>query len=327
MAWTQMLSFAIGLGGAPDSDVEGVAPELALGWDAPDGCPDEAEVAARVEELLGRTLDASSRDPVVAQGVIRREGEQRFELTLWFRTATGAGTKTFEGQTCDVLADAAALVLTAAVGDPASAPEVVDPKPEPPEDRSVTKTAPTKVAEPTDEDEPRSVVAGAVRAGAAGLLGPLPGPTLGVEAAAALLVRRARVELRFAYWFPRRAEADGGGRGAEIQLWTLGLRGCWAPGVKIVEFPLCGGVQAGPMRGDGFGLGAPTSTRLAWVAFDAGAAIAVVPWPFLGFWLGADLIMPATRPGFEIDDLGLVHRAAPVGGQAALGIEGRFGRR
>jgi hypothetical protein len=315
MPWTHTLVLAIGLAGGPELDLQ---------WEAPEGCPAGDDVAARVEVLLGRTLDADTRDPVAVKGVIRRESQARFVLTVAIRTAAGERERTFSGQTCEVLADTAALVVAAAIEEPVPEPEP-EPKPVEPSPEQTRPPAGPPPSPPTPKPDDR-IVAGAARAGVAGLLGPLPGATLGVEAAAALLVRRARVELRFAYWFPRDAEADLEGRGGEIQLWTLGARGCWAPSVKIVEFPLCGGVQAGPMQGDGFGLGAPTSTRLAWVAFDAGAAIVILPWHFFGFWLGADLLVPATRPGFAIEDLGLLHRAAPVGGQAVLGIEGRFGR-
>jgi hypothetical protein len=143
-----------------------------------------------------------------------------------------------------------------------------------------------------------------------------------------LRTRWARAELSFGFVFPRRARStlrpDAGG---EIGMWTLGARGCGVPRASIVEFPVCAGLSAGPMHGIAFGVDTRTAATVPFVALDAGAAVAVAPWPFLAFWAGPDLVVPLTRPRFSIDNLGLVHRVAPVAGRLVLGVEVRFGGR
>lgn len=306
-------------------------PELDLQWEAPPECPSQADIEHSVLALLGRPL----RDSEAPIHVRARVAEDGGALVLHLRTENpeGARERVFPGQSCDVLAETTALVIATALDSSLAFGE-----PDTPAPTSAIATDNTAIAsnqEPTVPDSPAVEavpqarvlgLGGAVRASAAGNVGPLPTIAPGIELSAALLHKRTRVELRFAQWLPRRVSSsvrdDAGG---EIDLWTLGVRGCWVPSASVVEFPLCGGIASGLMRGEGVGLGAPATTRLPWLAIDGGAAVTVRPVPYLGVWLGADVIVPITRPGFRIDDLGLVHRAGPVGGQAVLGIEARFG--
>lgn len=309
--------------------------ELLLDWDAPGECPSRDAVEGRVEGMLGRRLVMTSEPPVRVVGrVAVSEGGYRLRLST--ETTSGALDREFEGRDCDVLADTAAIVVSATLSPDPPPPPRLEPAPEP---RAEAEPAPSPQTEPvtpatTAEPEPRPAtppepsrgVGGAVRVAGGVGLGALPGVAPGVDVAAALLRRSLRVELRFAYWFARRAESEArSDAGAELTLWTLGARGCWAPARGIFEFPLCGGVQAGPLRGDGYGISLPTTTRLTWVAVTAGAALAVSPLRNLAFWLGVDLLVPLTRPRFVVEDLGALHTSSGVGGRAMLGVEGRFG--
>ncbi|MCA9704713.1 MAG: hypothetical protein KDK70_02550 [Myxococcales bacterium] len=304
--------------------------ELSLAWDAPQACPGREVVLERVEGLLGRSLRDAEASPVRVQARVEPVGEA-LRLSLRTETAEGRSDREMSGQTCEVLVDAAALVIAVAL-DPSLAlgPEP-EPEPEPqplgdlPEciEPDAIEAQALEPAEPAPAPEP---VAGTVRAAVTGSLGPLPLAAPGVEVVAGFVRRQARVELGFDYFFARRvAAASGDDRGGEIQLWTLAARGCWAPGVSILEFPVCGGVQAGPMRGEGYGLSTPTTTRLAWVAAEVGGALLIRGLPLVDVWAGADLVVPLTRPGFFIDDVGLVHRSGGVGGEASVGLEVRFG--
>ncbi len=312
-----------------------VHPELEFEWIAPQACPTREELIVRIQGLLGRPLGEVTTDPVRVDATIVAEGSS-LRLKLQTTTAAGQRVREFPGQTCDVLTDTAALVVATAL-DPSLAfgPEPEPPDPEPPPESEPQPEPPDPEPPPESESEPEPPVpvepsepplAGAVRAGTVGNLGPLPSMAPGMGAAAALLRKRLRIELGFSYWFPRRAAASTQpGAGGDIQLWVLSTRACWAPRVPLGELPLCGGIQAGPMRGDGRGLGAPASTRLPWVATELGAAFVLRPLSYLGVWIGADLVVPLTRPGFGIDDLGPVHRAGAIGGQAMVALEARFG--
>lgn len=310
--------------------------EVELSWQAPEACPAEEVVLERVQGLLGRPL-AAAEEPAVRVTATVTETPAGLELSLRTQTEEGTGERRMSGQTCEVLVDAAALVVAMAL-DPSLGlgPEPEEPEPEPaseppppcvePETRP--KTEESTEPEPEPEPEPPSTsdspLAGTVRFAGVGSLGPLPTVAPGFEVVAGLLRRHARAELGLDYYFGRQIDQEGGG-GAEIQLWTVTARGCWAPAVSIVELPICGGVQVGPMRGEGRGVAVPASTRLPWVAVEAGGAVVIRGLPLVDVWIGADFVAPLTRPGFSFDDRGLVHRSAVVGGEAAAGLEVRFG--
>ena len=314
--------------------------ELDLRWEAPAGCPDEARVRARVEGLLGRPLGPG---PAVLEARARIEHDRDWELRLTTTTADGSRTRPFHAGSCAVLADTAILAIAMAI-DPTVASRALEPAPEPePEPEPAPEPAPEPEPEPEPEPDPatgetpapkrtpapptttRSPLRGAVRFGAAGAIGLLPriGPSL--TGATALLLPRARAELHFDHFFSQR-EVDAADRGGEVRLWTLGLRGCWVPRVRVVlEFPLCGGAQIGPMHGRGVGsLDRQDETRLLYVAANAAANLMYVPTRHLAVGIGLEMIVPITRPGFVLDDLGLVYRAGPIAGRAWAGLEARF---
>ncbi|MCH9682562.1 MAG: hypothetical protein K0V04_14085 [Deltaproteobacteria bacterium] len=311
--------------------------ELELEWDAPASCPPRHTLLNRVQGLLGRPLGEASPPSVQVRAVVS-DGGDAFVLKLEMTTAAGQRIREFPGQTCEVLTDTAALVIATALDpslafgvEPEPEPEPgPEPGPEPDPEPEPVEVEPPPTVEPEPELTPQPEPAepplgGAVRAGAVGNLGPLPSAALGMGVAVALLRKRLRVELGFGYWFPRPASSSIPGAGGRFQLWAVSARGCWAPRLPLVEVPLCGGLQAGPMRGDGTGLDAASTIRLPWVATELGGAFVVRPVSYLGVWLGADLVVPLTRPGFVIDDLGVVHRSRAVGGQAMVALEVRFG--
>lgn len=338
------LAFALAssLGAAPEE-----AGELELRWVAPPTCPDEARVRARVEALLGRPLGPG---PAVLKVRAEIERGRAFRLRLTTSTADGSRTRPFEGQSCDVLADAAILAIAIAI-DPTVTSRALQPTPAPnpepsPEEEPPPEAEPPpepEVRAPLDRDAPPSRTPsatlrpppspgaarprprGAVRLGAGAAFGFLPriGPSL--TGAAALLLPRARAELHFDHFFAER-ELDDTGRGGEIRLWTIGLRGCWVGrAVEVLEFPLCGGAQIGSMHARGVGaLQRRDETSLPYAAGNAAAALMYVPLRFLAVGIGAEMIVPFTRPGFVLEDLGLVYRTGPVAGRAWAGLEARF---
>ena len=64
--------------------------------------------------------------------------------------------------------------------------------------------------------------------------------------------------------------------------------------------------------------------RALWAAANLGPGVIFAPIPRLGLGLQADLVVPVSRPGFEIEGGGEVHRARPVSVYAWAGIEVRF---
>lgn len=164
---------------------------------------------------------------------------------------------------------------------------------------------------------------GAVTFGGAFLYGALPGPAGGLAGAVALLWKHARWELGATGWFPRSQGLSGTSARADLGLWHLGSRGCGVPKVRRFEFPLCAGLELGAMTGQGRRLAVAQRRGLPWFAAEASAMAVVRLIPEVALFMGARVVVPVLRPGFELDGV-VVHRAAAAAFSALLGIEGRW---
>jgi hypothetical protein len=284
--------------------------------------------------------EVEDRAVVHAEAVVRARPEGGYQVALTTRTRTGERTRTLSATDCEVLADTVALVIAIAI-DPAVAVASVEPPPARAEPAEPTADAfppeaPAPPAEATrtphpetpERPRPRGAVRpqprGAVRVAGAGALGVLPGFAPGVDGAAALLLGRLRLELGFVWWFERVVDLVGADGRAGLRAWSLDVRGCFVPSVPGVEFPLCGGVEAGLMRGRGFDIDEPNRVSLPFVAIDLGPSIVWVPRRPVGLWMGVDLVVPVTRPAFSVDGQPPTHKPGSVAGTALLGVEGRF---
>lgn len=135
-----------------------------------------------------------------------------------------------------------------------------------------------------------------------------------------------RTELALTYWFPRRETVSGdASAGAELDLWSGGARGCGVPRVgAAVQFPLCAGIELGPIRARGFGEPDPRDVRSWWVAVVLGPAVAWAPRPWLALWAGVEGSIALRRPGFTRPGGPALFRAAPVGVRVLGGLEFRI---
>ena len=313
-----------------------LVPELELQWTAPPPCPDEGSVRGRIEQLLRRPLGSvADLDPLRVRATVRTEGEG-WTMALTLGTAAGERTRTLAGPSCDTLAETAALLAAISLDpgvDPSAppvavTPRVSEPKPKPKPD---PPPQPTPSEKPTSDAAPPLVtdpgLRGAVLIAGSGALGITPLIAPGLSGTVSILWPHARVQVRLDHWFARTVAVPGpDDAAASISMTTGEVRGCVVPTVAIVEFPLCAGVLAGRMRGVGEALATSTDARLPIVGLDLGPAIAVAPRALRGvvaFVLAVDVVLPLLRPGFVVDDLGLISRIAPVVGRATLGIEFR----
>ncbi|MCB9715905.1 MAG: hypothetical protein H6712_18705 [Myxococcales bacterium] len=317
------------------------ADAVELQWDAPAECGDAAVVRRGLAGFLGE------RTAVEAGAVVRAEArvehdEAGYRLLLRTETPSGVTTRETTAQDCAVLVEATALIVAIAV-DPSAVvgrservpppPVVAEPEPEPePAVEPTPAPGPSLVDAPAVEltPAPEPSAAPRLRFGmwiAGGVdVGMLPAVAGGLRLAGAVLGRRWRVELRGDYWLPRTALPQAE-LGARISLWSVGTRGCGVPGVARagLEFPLCGGIEAGAMRGDPVGdrVQGGVTGREPWLAADLGAGLSWSPWRFLAVFVRAELVVPILRAGFRVGEVE-IHRAGPVGGRGLLGLEARF---
>lgn len=159
-------------------------------------------------------------------------------------------------------------------------------------------------------------------------VGGTPGPTGGLSLAGALIGRRWRAELYGLWLAARTARPEPTLElGARVGLLAAGLRGCGVPAVGRVEFPLCGGLEAGGLRGAGSGsaLVRRAEDTLPWLAVSAGPGLWWSPAPRVGLGLAFDVVVPLLPTRFRVAGYAEdVYTGARVAGRGLLAVELRF---
>ncbi|MCY1064481.1 hypothetical protein OV090_06900 [Nannocystis sp. RBIL2] len=159
-----------------------VMPEVR--WEAPPGCPDEASVKAQIAALLARAPARTGQAPQVNLRVEALPGG-RWRLDATITSREGQGRRSLEGDRCEALAEAAAL-LTAI----AAAPELqqaAGPLPEEAPGSSVQEAPGGPAANqaapggPASQDAPKGPAAGAEVPGSQAAV-PEPAPGSPAEA-------------------------------------------------------------------------------------------------------------------------------------------------
>jgi len=338
---------------APPAAAEGRPVDLR--WDAPKRCPDEAALRSQVDEILGGSLALPRPRPLSVIAVVRDEGET---LSLRVFTVGEAGMRERAlryDRDCELLTRAAAVVIAITI-DPASigrlgpdALTLLDPSQQPVAalERAATEaplaapepTPPPAPVSPTPEPAPPAPTPpaptpkapawrprGALRVLGGLGLGELPGVGGGLSGAASLIFRHLRLELVASLWPARRLRLVGTDTdsGADFLLWSLGPRLC---GVlhphRLLEVPLCAGLEAGQVHVTGVGLQDNRRQRVTWLAGLFAPSLVIVPLRRLALWLAPELLVPS-RATYTIEELGPIFRAQPVAGRFMAGIELRF---
>lgn len=335
---------------------------IVLEWQAPQGCPQEPRVRQRIEQLLGNTVESSTGEHFTASGLVREQGGA-WALDLSISTADGTEHRNLEATTCEALAEAAAVMISIALApqanvvDPQPEPtevSAISPPPAPPPSPESPDSPPAPGAEPaaTPRAKPEkarrsprsrrapqplpadrestgpsvkaaaSPISGFVRIVGGLSAGPLPGVAPGMGLGLGLRRRLLRAEVLARYYFARRA--DRGDVSGRIGYWSIAGSICVVPQWRLLEFPLCGGAEIGQMTGRGESVDESYPGRLVWAAGDVSAGLLVRLIPRIAVGIQADLVIPFTRPGFEVVGVGVLHRASVIGAAALAGIEFRF---
>ncbi|MDC0722742.1 hypothetical protein [Nannocystis bainbridge] len=327
-------------------------------WQAPAGCPDRDALATAIARRLGRD---PGPDELALDGRVERSGATHFRLDLRLTVAGHTQARRLGARRCDALVDAAALLAAlaldptvAARGEPVDleAPEAgelapdpvpgdaaIDPAPDlaprpeasleppapapspPPPDPAVTAEAPLAPPSP-----PRRRGPGMLLRLAGGLeVGTLPAPTATVDLALGVLWRRARLEFHGLHLVPQTESRPP--HAVRVYLLGGGVRGCARLFRGDFEFPLCGGLELGGLRGEGRGPGARAATGL-WAAALVSAGATWRFHPRLGLLLAAQGLVRLTSPRFDLADpvepVGLFN-SAPVSLRLLLGLELHLG--
>ncbi len=306
----------------PTTADEAAPPRPTIRWIAPIGCPDETEVRTRVESLIGRRLREPGESAAIEAEVLPAAPPQ---LRIVVHGEGGMHERLVTAADCTELAEMAAVIIAVTIDPSASlrVPEVLPA--EPPRQTPPPKTehtpAPTPKCEPVKTPAPPM---GMIRVGGGIGLGPLPGPSGALDAEAGARWRHARIAVGFEHQFAGTGSLASG-VGVRVSITTARVVGCYVGTLaRRLEFPLCAGINAGVMTGRGVGVPRTARKRLPWVGgvLEGGATLVANRW--LAFGLVGRVGVPFVRPGFSLDDFGVVHRAPPAAFSGLGTIELRF---
>lgn len=327
---------------------------IELEWRAPPSCPSEAEVLERMRAQASVIVTTTLH---VRATIEVRDSMATVALVL--TNPDGESERSLSATDCAKLTDAIVLVvgvtveelaiIRASVPEPAS--EVSEPVPEPepesepepvPESESEPERKPE--SEPVPESAPESEPAPAetitapeqaprhrhprvrvgLRAFGGGGFGPTRGGHGNVGGALALFGDRWRYSLGASWSTPRTVAASADVRG-RFQGWSIATRGCFVPiAAKVIELPLCAGIEAGQVRGRGLEpLPVTRRASLPWVAIDVAQGLWWAPIERLAIGVELELIVSLTSGRFVVSDIE-VERMAAIGLRGLAGIEVRL---
>ncbi|MCY1061452.1 hypothetical protein [Nannocystis sp. SCPEA4] len=324
---------ALTLSIAPPAATDGL-----LRWDAPAACPSRDALAGTVAADLGRSLTPADAEAVTARATARRRDDRRWELALTIEPQDApAVTRTVVADSCELLVDAAALMIAVAIDPDLFAGPVVTAEPtsrdpgdiplEVPVLREVRDGPPPRSPprSPAPSIPPPSSLRMAVSLAAGLDVGALPRPTAGFLLRLGLLARRVRAEVGAGHWLEQPVRVAGTGGGGDLRLTAAQLGVCPRFALRKVELPLCAGLELGAMRGEGVGVVTPTVDRVFWLAVLADARVQWVPVPRLALGLQLGVAVPLLAARFRLRGQDAdVHRAAPVAFRGLFALELRF---
>jgi hypothetical protein len=317
-----------------------------LRWEAPLECPDVAVLRERVHALVPGLLErpdaAGSRVDVDVSAT-----DESYAASVVVRNNDGETRRSFAASDCETVTDAAALVIAVAldpvgvivglsepVSDAPLSPTPTSAEPSVPEEPPVEREPPV-VAEPIElppangrasdrvANERRRNLGVGVRVLGGGGYGPTNTPYATIGGTLALLGPRWRVELGGLWAIPRVVRLDAG-FGGRFDSWAVIGRGCFAPKLRRLELPSCGGVELGSVRGRGLEE-LPISGRASflWIAVAVGQGLWFSPIERVAIGLELDLAVPLNRGVFGIETTE-IQRIAAVTVRGLAGVELRW---
>jgi hypothetical protein len=203
---------------------------ITLDWTAPATCPARQAVLAQVYRLLGGSPPSDAPKRIKATATIDHPTGDHWQLVLRIESADAVGMRTVRAESCQALAEVAALVVALAF-DPIAATERRPPPTPPPASAPVPSTAPAPPVTPPGSARPgptnpprpgpaRAPIEAFPGAHAALDAGALARVAPGIELSPGVALGGAvRVDLGGTYWPPQRKTlATPAGAGGDIDL-------------------------------------------------------------------------------------------------------------
>jgi hypothetical protein len=308
-------------------------------WKAPAECPTDLQVLARIEGLLGTAVSGLALPDLAARGRITLLAPEHYELVLETFQGEQRFLRTMQAASCAELTDAGALVLALAIdptlserrasaspsrgssSPPATAQSpTVAPRAERPE--AATTTARPGVHSPESPPPRRSA---RFLFGARGVVdfGTVADVAIGPGIGAAFQWRTLEASLD-GVWLPPRRTLAAPGKGGDISLAAVGLRGCYRPLSGAVEALACAVFELGSLDGGGVGTVIRTHRTGLWAAPGAAIAGRLRLGSRLLLSLGGGTLVPIEPIDFTLDNVGLVRRVPPLVARVEAGVHAHF---
>lgn len=299
--------------------------QVEIAWEAPPGCPQQAEVRERLRVLSG----SLSQRELQANAEVTREGD-RFRLELRVKDGAEVRERVIVSNSCSDLAGAAvvALVFLLREAEDSTEPEGTPAQGAPPREPGGNGESGPKDLDANDDaksgatgqSQPWAVV---IQAPVLGLdFGPLgkPSPTFGLGAGVRL--DAWRLMLRGAWSPSQSVTADLPGAAARVQRVSGALAGCrgWASGRLEISPCLVLGVERVSARGVGPDI-TSRSDSVFWLAPGAEVALHVHLWDWLALFSGISGRFEVSRPRIVVQELGELQKLGPFAVGAFIGAE------
>jgi hypothetical protein len=254
----------------------------------PDGCPTEQELTDKTEQLLGHAL-AQTDQPAAFSAEVAKQADERWRVDLSMTRGDEETHRRIEGESCQAVADAAAVAIALALKPPeqGSAAEPAPTSDKAPAEPSEELPPPTVKTQPSrravrpraDTGSARPVTTHLRLAGLADIL-TFPGVAIGGSLALAMVFGpRWRLEV-FGLLVPGQTFDVEAPAKITFSYSGGGVRGCYEPIQASVTLATCIGFEAASVTATGSGTAiAGKSRSVAWLGPNAGLLLL---WPASG---------------------------------------------
>jgi len=296
--------------GTASTAVAGEAQPFALNWQAPEGCPSQAQVEEEIKSALAHLQGHGAVD-VLAE-VTLREGEPGFQLRVRVSHDGQSGERVLPIDDCDDASRAAALLVALSVGNP----------PRPPDPPKVVEK-PVKKVEPPPPPPP--AMPWSIGLGPHLAMGMAPEVSAGVGLSVAYSRSFWRLSARGAGYAASHHSLPGTDVGGSFSLITAGGFGCAGyPGAPFTFYGCIGG-RFDQLKGTGTGTDVDMTATTRIGSLSAGATL---EWSLTRrFRLRAEVEAgyPLGDARFRFkDDPVIVHEVDSLRGEAALELAVAF---
>jgi hypothetical protein len=289
------------------SESEAAAPPAApleVEWQGPEDCARGPAVQAKVLRLLGSQRAQGA--PIRVQVSVQHEKGARFVAELTTSGGAGGGSKRLEGESCDAIALASAVVIALSIDPNASLDAEAPPEEPKPAPKPKPKRTPPPPPRPTGPPrETKGYLYGSVGV----LFQLLSQPAAFTAAGVGVRHRRLSLELGGAVYQARDVRRDDRPKlGAELSLASAELLGCYAVlPFTLGAVELCPGARLEYLTATAFGASNPDKARVL-----LGSGLGVLrgrlgPTSWLSATLDAGVAVRPFHPTFVLVGVGDVY--------------------